>query len=88
MHILGERKHKGHSVVHKGHPSPHIFNYPLFKKDKAVHSFLFSPHMRNLTAPMLMFCVIVGRESNPKVEAFPPFLVAKEGSKLDTSTVW
>lgn len=42
--------------------------------------------MRNLTTLMLMFCVMVGRGSNSQMQGFPPFLVAKGVSKLDTST--
>lgn len=42
--------------------------------------------MRNLTASM--FCVLVGRGSNPKMQAVPTFLVAKGVSKLDSSRAW
>lgn len=66
--------------------TPHIFNCHLFKKDKAICSFFFSPTRGILTTSMLMFCVMVGRQSNPQMQAFPPFLVAKGVSKLDTST--
>lgn len=56
---------------------PHIFNSSLFKKNKTTQFLIFS-HMRNLTTSMLMFCVMVGRGSNSKMQAaFPPFLVAK-----------
>lgn len=57
--------------------NPHIFNYPLSKKDKTIGSSLFfPPHegFNNFYAHDLCYCG--ERWENPQMQAFPPFLQA------------
>lgn len=67
--------------------TPPISLITLCSKRTRQYTVIFPPH-EDLTASMLMFCVMVGRGSNPKMQAVPTFLVAKGVSKLDTSWVW